>query len=159
MAYIDKIQKIMDLLNEDTFENGDFTENTYLFDNALSNILGISKSLAAAELTVLQIKSRINHNILKVEDTNLELFQDNYDDQIAKAKDCIIALNKVCEAYQIPPFYENDMYDERAVIEFVNTFTHAIANERIRSYYKEKDKIDDVDLTKRRDAEEMERDE
>ena len=33
-------------------------------------------------------------------------------------------------------------------MEFVNTFTHAIADERIRFYYKEKEHVDEKDLTK-----------
>lgn len=148
MAYIDKIQKIMDILNDDTFRNINSTENSYFFTKALTDMIDVSKKLVVAELTILQLKSRINHNSLKAEDTNFGLFQDDYDEQLTKAKDSIIALNKVCEACQISPFYENDMYDERAILEFVNTFTHAIADERIRFYYKEKEHVDEKDLTK-----------
>ena len=150
MAYIDKIQRIMDILNDDTLNT---TENSYLFTKALTDIIDISKNLAVTELTILQLKSRIDHNSLNAEDVDFGLFQDDYDDQIAKAKDCIITLNKVCEDCQIPPFYKHNMYDERAIMEFINTFIHAI----IRSYYKEKEHIDDIDLTKQRDMEEMER--
>lgn len=148
MAYIDKIRKIMDILNDDTFTNEDSIRNSYLFTKSLSDMLEINKKLVVTELTVLQLKSRIEHNILKAEDTNFGIFQDDYEDQIIKAKDCITNLNKVCEAYQIPPFYENDLFDDRAVMEFVNTFAHVFADARIKSHYKEKEHVAEKDLTK-----------
>lgn len=148
MAYIDKIWKIMDILNYDTFTNEDSIRNSYLFTKSLSDMLEINKKLVVTELTILQLKSRIEHNILKAEDTNFGIFQDDYEDQIIKAKDCITNLNKVCEAYQIPPFYENDLFDDRAVMEFVNTFAHVFADARIKSHYKEKEHVVEKDLTK-----------
>lgn len=148
MAYIDKIRKVMDILNDDTFANEDSIRNNYLFTKALSDILEINKKLVVTELTILQLKSRIDHNILKTEDTNFGIFQDDYEDQIIKAKDCITNLNKVCGAYKIPPFYENDLFDDRAVMEFVNTFTHTLADARIKSYYEEKEHMNEKDLTK-----------
>lgn len=148
MAYIDKIWKIMDILNDDTFTNEDSIRNSYLFTKSLSDMLEINKKLVVTELTILQLKSRIEHNILKAEDTNFGIFQDDYEDQIIKAKDCITNLNKVCEAYQIPPFYENDLFDDRAVMEFVNTFAHVFADARIKSHYKEKEHVVEKDLTK-----------
>lgn len=82
MAYIDKIQKIMDILNDDTFRNINSTENSYFFTKALTDMIDVSKKLVVAELTILQLKSRINHNSLKAEDTNFGLFQDDYDEQL-----------------------------------------------------------------------------
>lgn len=155
MAYIDKIRKVMDILNDDTFANEDSIRNNYLFTKALSDILEINKKLVVTELTILQLKSRIDHNILKAEDTNFGIFQDDYEDQIIKAKDCITNLNKVCEAYQIPPFYENDLFDDRAVMEFVNTFAHVFADARIKSYYEEKEHMNEKDLTKQVENEEL----
>lgn len=148
MAYIDKIWKIMDILNDDTFTNEDSIRNSYLFTKSLSDMLEINKKLVVTELTILQLKSRIEHNILKAKDTNFGIFQDDYEDQIIKAKDCITNLNKVCEAYQIPPFYENDLFDDRAIMEFVNTFAHVFADARIKSHYKEKEHVAEKDLTK-----------
>lgn len=148
MAYIDKIRKIMDILNDDTFTNEDSIRNSYLFTKSLSDMLEINKKLVVTELTILQLKSRIDHNSLKAEDTNFGIFQDDYEDQLIKAKDCITNLNKVCEAYQIPPFYENDLFDDRAVMEFVNTFAHVFADARIKSYYEEKEHMNEKDLTK-----------
>ena len=148
MAYIDKIRKIMDILNDDTFTNEDSIRNSYLFTKSLSDMLEINKKLVVTELTILHLKSRIDHNSLKAEDTNFGIFQDDYEDQLIKAKDCITNLNKVCEAYQIPPFYENDLFDDRAVMEFVNTFAHVFADARIKSYYEEKEHMNEKDLTK-----------
>ena len=148
MAYIDKIRKIMDILNNDTFTNEDSIRNSYLFTKSLSDMLEINKKLVVTELTILQLKSRIDHNSLKAEDTNFGIFQDDYEDQLIKAKDCITNLNKVCEAYQIPPFYENDLFDDRAVMEFVNIFAHVFADARIKSYYEEKEHMNEKDLTK-----------
>lgn len=39
MAYIDKIRKIMDILNDDTFTNEDSIRNSYLFTKSLSDML------------------------------------------------------------------------------------------------------------------------
>lgn len=65
MAYIDKIQKIMDILNDDTFRNINSTENSYFFTKALTDMIDVSKKLVVAELTILQLKSRINHKIIR----------------------------------------------------------------------------------------------
>lgn len=57
MAYIDKIRKIMDILNDDTFTNEDSIRNSYLFTKSLSDMLEINKKLVVTELTILQLKS------------------------------------------------------------------------------------------------------
>lgn len=153
MAYIENLKKLIDLVNSDTYEDGMTTGNETRLAKSVSELFMINRALVTAQFNELVAKAKVENGILQPEDVDLNSFQVNYEDQLQKAKYNIQELNNLCEKYHVIPFYENDLFDDRAVMEFVNTFTHAIADARIKSYYKEKEHMDEKDLTKQAEAE------
>lgn len=148
MAYIEKLAKLMNLINADTFDDKMTTGNEIVLTESISDLLRINKSLVVSQFNELVARTKIENGILRSEDIDLNSFQVNYEDQLQKAKCNIQTLNDLCEKYHVMPFYENDLFDDRAVMEFVNTFTHAIADARIKSYYEKKEHMNEKDLTK-----------
>ena len=144
MAYIEKLAKLIDLINADTFEDGMTTGNDMVFIKAISDLFIVNKTLIYNECSAFLVKSKKG----KLDDTDLTNLQTSYEDQLQIAKCSIQTLNNLCEKYHVVPFYENDLFDDRAVMEFVNTFAHVFADARIKSHYKEKEHINEKDLTK-----------
>lgn len=153
MAYIENLKKLIDLVNSDTYEDGMTTGNETRLAKSVSELFMINRALVTAQFNELVAKAKVENGILQLEDVDLNSFQINYEDQLQKAKYNIQELNNLCEKYHVTPFYENDLFDDRTIMEFVNTFTHAIADARIKSYYKEKEHMVEKDLTKQAEAE------
>lgn len=144
MAYIEKLVKLMELINVDTFEDGMTTGNDTVFRKAVSDLFRVNRALVFTEFSAFLVKSKKG----KLDDTDLTNLQTNYEEQLQMAKCSIQTLNDLCEKYHVLPFYENDLFDDCAVMEFVNTFAHVFADARIKSHYQEKEHMNEKDLTK-----------
>ena len=156
MSYMEKLTKLIAAIHTDTYDM--IIENGMTLTRITSELMEINKRLTVSQFQELMIRTKVDYNLLRSEDVDLGIFQDDYEIQLQKAEKNIQDLNKICKQYHIKPFYENDLFDGRAVMEFVNTFTHAFADARIKSYYKEKEHMEEKDLTKQADHEEyMER--
>lgn len=156
MSYMEKLTKLIEAIHTDTYDM--ITENEMTLTRIALELMEINKRLTVSQFQELMTRAKVEHDLLRLEDIDLGFFHDDYEIQLQKAEKNIQDLNKICKQYHIKPFYENDLFDGRAVMEFVNTFTHAFADARIKSYYKEKDHMEEKDLTKQTEHEDyMER--
>lgn len=146
MSYMEKLTKLITAIHTDTYDM--ITENEMTLTRIALELMEINKRLTVSQFQELMTRAKVEHDLLRLEDIDLGFFHDDYEIQLQKAEKNIQDLNKICKQYHIKPFYENDLFDSRAVMEFVNTFTHAFADARIKSYYKEKDHMEEKDLTK-----------
>lgn len=58
MAYIEKLAKLIDLINADTFEDGMTTGNDMVFIKAVSDLFIVNKTLIYNECSAFLVKSK-----------------------------------------------------------------------------------------------------